>query len=232
MSNQRVDILRMTAVSHVYNIEACPVTVLQNINLEVPAGQIVSIIGHSGSGKSTLLAIAGMLLSPTSGTIEICGLRQGRLGSKANRASNVGFVYQSPFLLNDFTAVENVSLPLVLVGKSRGMAAQIAAKLLDQFGLSSRANQMPSQLSGGERQRVAIARALAASPKLVLADEPTANLNKEQSRQVMDYLLGFIRGSGSSCIVATHDASLATMCDATYTIESGVLTKVKVGREW
>lgn len=196
--------------------------ILKNISLDLPAGKTVSIVGPSGSGKTTLLMILGGLEKPTSGTVEVAGKRLDTLSEDALaafRRDHIGIVFQNFHLIPTMTALENVAVPLEFAGRKD--AFQRAEEALVSVGLKDRIKHYPGQLSGGEQQRVAVARAFAPSPKLMLADEPTGNLDVDTGRKVMDLLFDMTRKNGSTLILVTHDQALAARCDMTVSISDG-----------
>ena len=200
--------------------------VLSGVDLQVGAGEMVALVGPSGSGKSTLLHTAGLLERPNGGTVAIEGRQCNDLGDgdrTALRRSAIGFVYQFHHLLPDFSAVENVILPQMIAGKSRKAARTRAEELLAKVGLSGRLTHKPRQLSGGEQQRVAIVRALANSPKLLLADEPTGNLDHNTADEVFEMLVTLVRDTGIGALVATHNPDLAGRMDRTLELRDGVV---------
>lgn len=200
--------------------------VLQQVNLRVAAGQMVAIVGSSGSGKSTLLHILGTLDAPDSGEVIIAGQQIARLTNTAKAAlrnQKLGFIYQFHHLLMDFTATENVAMPLLIQGYSTKAANQQAADLLTRVGLAHRLSHKPSELSGGERQRVAIARALVTKPALVLADEPTGNLDQHTAESIFQLLRELNREFATSFVVVTHDRALAARLDKQYAMTDGRL---------
>lgn len=212
------------------------VDVLKGVDFSLNAGEMVGLIAPSGSGKTTMLNIAGLLDSPSSGTIEINGSKVFRMADEAKRqiklsdklATNlrrdlIGFVYQFHHLLPEFTALENVELPKLLVGKPSRRAKTEAEELLHSVGLGNRLLHKPSQLSGGEQQRVAICRALANNPKILLADEPTGNLDSDTSKEVFNILTETVKRNGMAAIIATHNTEFASKLDRIIRIESGKL---------
>lgn len=201
--------------------------VLHGVNLEINVGEKIAIIGQSGSGKSTFLQIAGLLDSPTQGDVYIQGVSTHTLKDSEKSAIRLdlfGFVYQSHHLLGDFTALENVLIPAKIKGKVTPEQLKYAHEILDKVGLSERKNHFPSQLSGGEQQRVAIARALMNKPKLLLADEPTGNLDPQTAAEVSKLLNNLVKEQGLSILMVTHNHSLAKGMDKIFTMENGVLS--------
>lgn len=201
--------------------------VLKGVNLDIAQGEQIAILGQSGSGKSTLLHILGMLDNPTSGVVKILGQDVTSLNETeraAFRNENMGFIYQFHHLLMEFSAVENVAMPLLIKGVSNQEANKEATKLLELVGLSHRLNHNPSQLSGGERQRVAIARALVNKPKLVLADEPTGNLDKENAEHVFKLFMQLNKEFGTSLVVVTHDLELAGRFNRVIKLDDGLIS--------
>lgn len=200
--------------------------VLKGIDLTIEKGEVVALIGPSGAGKSTLLQIAGLLDQPTKGEIYLDGNRCSKLGDVMRtslRRDYLGFVYQYHNLLPDFDAVENVMMPLLIAGIKPQMARERAEKLLKRLGLAKRISHRPAELSGGEQQRVAIARALANAPKLLLADEPTGNLDPKTSAVVFSELISIVKETGLSALIATHNLELARQMDRIVTLQDGRL---------
>ncbi len=202
------------------------IRVLRGASLTVEPGQVVGLLGQSGTGKSTLLHIAGLLERPNAGTVVIGGRDCGQLGERERtevRRHNLGFVYQFHHLLPEFTALENVMIPQRIAGRPKGEAKARAAELLDSLGLSDRLEHRPAELSGGEQQRVAMARAMANSPLVLLADEPTGNLDESTADVVLDILIGMIRTHGLAAVIATHNMDLASRMDLCLRLHDGVL---------
>ncbi len=198
------------------------VDVLTDVSLEVPTGQFLAIAGPSGSGKSTLLGLIAGLDQPTAGRIEVAGVEITALDEDALarfRRDHVGYVFQSYHLLSTLTALENVAVPLELAGEPD--AAGHARALLAEVGLAERGHHYPVQLSGGEQQRVAVARAMARRPPLLLADEPTGNLDSATGKQIIDLLVGVNRRLGRTLVLVTHDAALAAHADRVVTLRDG-----------
>lgn len=200
------------------------IEVLRGVDLRIAPGEIVALLGPSGSGKSTLLQAVGLLEGGFQGAITIDGTRVERLSNSDRtrvRREKLGFVYQFHHLLPDFTAIENVMLPQLILGRPTDKARDRAKTLLSDLGLGQRLDHRPSQLSGGEQQRVAVARALANEPVLVLADEPTGNLDEATAQKVLAEFLRLVRGSGSAALVATHNQELARAMDRVVTLHEG-----------
>jgi lipoprotein-releasing system ATP-binding protein len=202
------------------------IEVLRGVDLDVRPGEIVALLGPSGSGKSTLLQAVGLLEGGFEGSIRIAGQEAAALdddGRTALRRDALGFVYQFHHLLPDFDALENVLLPQIIHGVETGAARSRAEELLGKLGLSQRLDHRPSKLSGGEQQRVAVARALANRPPLVLADEPTGNLDEATADRVLGEFLALVRGEGSAALVATHNERLAAKMDRVVRLHDGIL---------
>jgi putative ABC transport system ATP-binding protein len=199
-----------------------PLTILHQLDLSIESGRFLAVVGPSGSGKSTLLGLLAGLDAPTTGEILIDGTDITRLSEDdlaRLRGEKIGFVFQFFHLVPSLTAFENILVPMEIAGR-RG-AVDRARALLDEVGLADRGHHYPSQLSGGEQQRVAIARALANEPRIVLADEPTGNLDSRTGRHIMDLLLEIWRSRGSTLVLVTHDAELASLADSRLTLKDG-----------
>lgn len=202
------------------------IEVLRGVDLNLASGEIVALLGPSGSGKSTLLQAAGLLEGGFDGHIAIDGVAAEALGTEqrtAMRREKLGFIYQFHHLLPDFTALENVMLPQLVAGRSAGDAEARASELLSALGLAARLDHKPAKLSGGEQQRVAVARAMANQPRLILADEPTGNLDERTADAVFDEFVSLVRGHGSAALVATHNERLAERMDRVVRLHDGVL---------
>jgi len=218
--------LVLQGVGRTYKSAGEELPVLRGANLVLARGEIVALVAPSGTGKSTLLHLAGLLEMPDAGAVFVDGQDAGRLSDPERtrvRRDKIGFVYQFHHLLAEFTALENVVLPQMIAGVSRKVARERAAGLLDAFGLSARLGHLPGKLSGGEQQRVAIARALANRPAVILADEPTGNLDVGTSDRVFGELLRIVRDQGVACLIATHNAELAGRMDRVVTLRDGLV---------
>lgn len=211
------DVLRLEGVGKTYAKDGpAPVTVLDGLDLTVARGEVVALVAPSGAGKSTLLHIAGLLDTPDTGRVWLAGRDMTGLPDRARteaRRQELGFVYQFHHLLPEFSAAENIVLPQLANGTAPRDAQARAADLLNRVGLAHRADHRPAQMSGGEQQRVAFCRALANQPALLLADEPTGNLDPETSDRVFDVLMGLVRDTGLSALIATHNHALAARMD-------------------
>jgi len=217
-------LLSLERVTKAYRMGQVEVLALRGVDLELAEGEFLAIMGPSGSGKSTLLHIAGLLDRPTSGRVlwqgeDVTGLRSARLAELRGR--HIGFVFQTFNLIPTLTAQENVELPLVFQGVPAGERRKRAGELLAAVGLSARARHRPGQLSGGERQRVAIARALAADPKLILADEPTGNLDSTSGREILALLME-LNEAGKTLVLVTHDAEAASVAKEVLRMRDGM----------
>ncbi len=222
--------LRLSGLTKTYLADTPgEVQVLRGADLELRAGETVALVAPSGAGKSTLLHIAGLLDTPDTGSVEIAG--QDMTGKSdrrrtATRRSDVGFVYQFHHLLPEFTALENITLPQLANGVSEREARVRAQDLLGRVGVANRADHRPAAMSGGEQQRVAFCRALANKPRVLLADEPTGNLDPATSDQVFGALVDLVSGTGLSALIATHNMELAARMDRMLRLDNGVLTPV------
>jgi lipoprotein-releasing system ATP-binding protein len=219
-------VLSIRGLTRTYRSGDRDLTVLRGADLDVAPGEIVGLIGPSGSGKSSLLHAAGLLEHPTAGQIVIEGRDCSKLSDRQRtrvRLSTIGFVYQAHHLLPEFTALDNVALPQMIAGQSRKAARARATELLTQLGLGERLMHQPAQMSGGEQQRVAIARALANRPRLLLADEPTGNLDPATSAAVFENLYALARSEGVAALVATHNLELARHMDRVLALKDGRL---------
>ncbi|WP_162063129.1 lipoprotein-releasing ABC transporter ATP-binding protein LolD [Vibrio taketomensis] len=224
------NLLQCRDVTKTYHEGTLETQVLKGVSFDLKAGELVSIIGTSGSGKSTLLHVLGALDDATSGHVTFLGQELAKLSSNKQaklRNRHLGFVYQFHHLLADFSALENVAMPLLIGGVKVSEAKQKAQALLEKVGLAHRVDHRPSELSGGERQRVAIARALVNSPDLVLADEPTGNLDHKTALAIYDLMRELNRESGTAFLVVTHDGSLAAKMDRTLHMQDGLLINVE-----
>ena len=220
------EILSLKNISHIYDQENHKLKVLSDINIGIRKGEMVSLIGPSGSGKSTLLNIAGLLEKPSIGSVYLIGKNCKNINeeAKANlRGSNIGFVFQSHRLFPEFSALENVMLPQLIMGTSKKQAESNSKELLSMLGLEKRFSHRPAKLSGGESQRVAIARAVANSPNLILADEPTGNLDPLSAQNVFDILYKVVKSLNISCFIATHNLILAKSMDRCLFLENGAI---------
>ena len=219
--------LRASDLCRGFGPRGARIEVLRDVDLEVERGELVAVAGSSGSGKSTLLHILGGLMHPESGQVEVAGARLYDLDERrraALRNRHIGFVFQFHHLLAEFTAEENVAFPHRIAGISAREARQRAAALLDRVGLADRGSHLSRSLSGGEQQRVAIARALARGPSLLLADEPTGNLDSESARGVFDLLAELHRERGMTTVLVTHNPELAKRCDKIFNMSrEGIL---------
>lgn len=219
-------VLTIRGLERSYATGAGPLKVLRGVDLDVAPGEIVGLIGPSGSGKSSLLHAAGLLEHPDAGRIAIEGRDCSDLPDRdrtAVRLGTIGFVYQFHHLLPEFSALDNVALPLMIAGAPRAAAQARAAALLADLGLADRVRHQPAQMSGGEQQRVAVARALANSPRLLLADEPTGNLDPATSAAVFENLYALARRTGVAALVATHNLELARHMDRVFALRDGHL---------
>ena len=213
-------------VAKTYRQASAGLDVLKSVSLSVMPGEIVAVVGPSGAGKSTLLHIAGLLDKPSAGSVFFGGEDCTAIGDDrrtAIRRGGIGFVYQFHHLLPEFSALENIVLPQMIAGRPRREAAGRASDLLHRIGLAGRATHRPARLSGGEQQRVAIGRALANSPKVLIADEPTGNLDPQTALSVFEVLLATVRDHGVAALIATHNMDLAARMDRRLTLRDGTV---------
>ncbi len=227
--NNVKNILELKGIIKNYRQGKQNLEVLSGVDLEIAPEEIIALVGQSGSGKSTLLQIAGLLDTPTAGKIIINGENVGKISDDVRtslRRDYIGFVYQYHNLLGDFNALENVMMPMLIAGKKKSEAKDRAIMLLEKMHLSHRLNHRPAELSGGEQQRVAIARALSNSPKLLLADEPTGNLDPNTAEDVFTILLNVIKETGLSALIATHNMELASRMNKQFKLRNGTLQNI------
>ena len=221
--------LVLAGVERTYRSESEELRILRGVDLTLNPGEIVALVAPSGVGKSTLLHVAGLLDQPDAGSVRVAGRDAGKLADAARteiRRTQIGFVYQFHHLLGEFSALENVVLPQMIAGVARPRAEERALTLLDTFGLRARSSHLPGKLSGGEQQRVAIARALANAPKLLLADEPTGNLDVGTAGTVFAELLRIVRSQGVAALIATHNPELAARMDRRVTLCDGQIVEL------
>lgn len=219
-------VLRLEGISKGYDTAAGRLDVLHEVDLQIAAGEVVALVAPSGAGKSTLLHVAGLLDVPDAGRVQIAGTDMTGLPDArrtAARRDEIGFIYQFHHLLPEFSARENIVLPQLAAGAGQSAAQERADGLLDKVGVSSRAAHRPAALSGGEQQRVAFCRALANRPRVLLADEPTGNLDPGTSDQVFSVLLELVRAGGMGALIATHNLELAARMDRVLKLDRGVL---------
>ncbi|MCQ0990019.1 ABC transporter ATP-binding protein [Jiella marina] len=224
--------LRLEAVGRHYEQGENRLTILDEAEMMISPGEMVALVAPSGAGKSTLLHIAGLLDRPDTGEVYVGGEACGTLGDDrrtAMRRQAIGFVYQFHHLLPEFSALENVMMPQMIMGLKHGEAASRAQELLDYMRIGKRSHHRPAELSGGEQQRVAIARAVANSPHVLLADEPTGNLDPTTSSYVFDALTALVRQSGVAALIATHNHDLAKRMDRAITLENGKVVPLDMG---
>jgi lipoprotein-releasing system ATP-binding protein len=220
------ELLRLENVSRRYKEGEGQLEIFRDLNMVLQAGEVVALVGQSGAGKSSLLHMAGLLEAPSAGEIYIGGQAASRLPEQERtriRRDMIGFVYQAHHLLPEFNALENVILPQMIAGKPRGEAGVEAKRILTALGLGARLTHRPAQLSGGEQQRVAIARALANKPRILLADEPTGNLDPKTAGGVFDALIAITRAQGVGALIATHNFALAARMDRALLLDQGRL---------
>ena len=226
-AGNRPAMLELRNLHHGYELGGRTLPVLRGVDIEVHPGEIVAIVGRSGSGKSTLLHLAGGLAAPDQGEVWLDGRSLSAMSARGRaiaRRQRVGFVFQAFHLLPGLDVIENVAMPLLLDGESRNRARDRARPILEAVGIAERAAHLPSELSGGELQRAAIARALVADPSLVLADEPTGNLDSTTAEEIIDLLVSRVRGAGLAMMLVTHDPLIAAHADRVLTMADGLLT--------
>ncbi len=226
MNSERPEILTLKDIRQSFPEAGGELVVIRKADLSLRAGEMAALVGPSGAGKSTLLHVAGLLERQAGGEVFLDGAATSGLGDAARtrlRRDRIGFVYQYHHLLPEFSALENVVVPQMIAGKSRAAARGPAQDLLLAVGLGARLDHRPAKLSGGEQQRVAIARALANGPGLLLADEPTGNLDHQTAEQVFGLLLGLVRDRGIAALIATHNLDLARRMDRIVALQDGVL---------
>ncbi len=227
-------ILKLENVNKVYKSDGESIHIIQDLSMDIGQGELVSIIGKSGSGKSTLLNLIGILDSPDSGTISFMGKDISKYNEKERnnfRNSSLGFVFQFHYLLPEFSAIENVMLPAMLKSNNKSELEKRAKEILDSVELSHRINHRPCNMSGGEKQRVAIARAMMNSPKLILADEPTGNLDEETSDNINNMLIKINKELGQTIVVVTHSSELASITDRRLLLRKGKIEEVYINEK-
>lgn len=221
-----MEVAKLTNVTRVYKIGQVETRALNGVSMDIQSGEFTSLVGPSGSGKTTLLQLIGCLDQPTSGKVFIAGQETTGLNRNQRadlRKGTIGFVFQFFALIPTLSAYENVEMPLLLNGKSAAQRKQRAMELLEAVSMADRANNRPDQLSGGQQQRVAVARALATDPKLILADEPTANLDTENGEQVMEIMKKLNQETGTTFVFATHDPRVIKYATRVVTLKDGVI---------
>jgi lipoprotein-releasing system ATP-binding protein len=224
--NQGDSVLSLSGISRIYKQGDNKINVLRNVGLNINRGEIISLIGSSGSGKSSLLHIAGLLEQPDSGDITINGVKFSKMNDQErtiSRRHSIGFIYQFHHLLSDFSAIDNIIIPMMIAGQDKSYSQERATILLSKLGLEDRKDHLPSQLSGGEQQRVSIARAIANKPNLLLADEPTGNLDSKTADIVFDQFISLVRQENMSVLLATHNFKLSEKSDRVISIQNGEL---------
>ena len=223
---QSDNVLLLDSISRIYNQGNNEIKVLDNVNLSVKKGEIVSLIGNSGSGKSSLLHIAGLLELPNSGEIIINDIKFSAMSEKErtiSRRNSIGFIYQFHHLLSDFTAIDNIMITMLIAGHQKSYAKDKAEILLNKLELFDRKDHLPSQMSGGEQQRVSIARSLANNPDMLLADEPTGNLDSKTADIVFNQFLDLAKDENMSVLLATHNIKLSDKSDRVISLQNGSL---------
>jgi len=220
------NVLELKNITKSFLQAGCKLEIIKEASLTVKKGELVALIGPSGSGKTTLLQIAGLLDTPSSGEISIDGIDASKADDKIRtgiRKNHIGFVYQFHHLLPEFSALENVALPLLIQGKNKKESFIAAEKILTEIGLADRLHHKPAELSGGQQQRVALARAVVTKPSLILADEPTGNLDTELSEKIFELLRELVKNYEIGCLVVTHNLELAKKTDRIISIKGGII---------
>jgi putative ABC transport system ATP-binding protein len=223
-----MEVAKLTDVTRIYKVGEVETRALNGVSLTIKSGEFTSLVGPSGSGKTTLLQLIGCLDQPTSGKVVIAGKETTGLNRNQRadlRKGTIGFIFQFFALIPTLTAYENVEMPLLLNGKSAAERRKRVMELLEAVGMADRANNRPDQLSGGQQQRVAVARALVTNPKLILADEPTANLDTENGEQVMEIMKKLNQETGATFVFATHDPRVIKYAERVVTLQDGVIVK-------
>ncbi|MDI6817689.1 MAG: ATP-binding cassette domain-containing protein [Actinomycetota bacterium] len=228
MQNEKtaVPVLELNEVTKTYGTGRAAVKAVEGVSLSIAAGEVVVIMGPSGSGKTTVLSISGALLSPTSGSVWVAGKELNRLGARElsrTRLRHIGFVFQSFNLLSSLTAIENAMVPMTLAGVPKREARERAKKLLSELGLGERLTHYPNELSGGEKQRVAVGRSVANNPQLILADEPTGNLDSKSGHFVAELLRNIAKEQGKGIVIVSHDMRIVDIADRILWLEDGKL---------
>ncbi len=221
--------LKLTKVHRHYGDGPTQVRVLEAADLSVASGELVAIVAPSGAGKSTLLHIGGLLERPQQGEVEIVGTPTSQMSERGRtllRRTTIGYVYQFHHLLPEFTATENITIPQLIAGKTQAEADKRSRELLELLGVGQRGHHRPAELSGGEQQRVAIARAAANNPRVILADEPTGNLDPATSDKVFEALASLIKNEGAAALIATHNHDLARRADRIVTLRNGLIEAI------
>lgn len=229
MSNSDIPVLQAVGLSKTFSEGSNALTVLSDVSLQIDRGERIAVVGSSGCGKSTLLNLLGGLDAPSEGKVTVCGEDLLAMSEKKRcqwRNRHIGFIYQFHHLLPEFSALENAAMPLLIRGDSPAQAKKAATKLLEQVGLGQRLSHKPGMLSGGERQRVAIARALVTSPSLILADEPTGNLDERTAASVQGLMQELNETLGIAFLIVTHDTEFAGRCQRVLTLQEGRLSSL------
>ena len=224
-------VLELNNISRSYKSAYQNLQILRGAELKLKAGECVALVGPSGVGKTTLLQIAGLLDKPNAGVVKVCGQETNQLNDTQRsivRNNNLGFVFQNHMLMAEFTALENVMMPMIINRESRKLANKSATMMLEAVGLAQRLHHRPATLSGGEQQRVAVARALVNQPKVLIADEPTGNLDVQTTESVFSLILQLVRDKQVSALIATHSSSLAQQMDRVITLKEGQVVPIKL----